>query len=175
MIVQATVTKIKDQRAITRMRAQIRRTNAKLKRCESTRLYPTFNNQVVAKEFIRLMAERQNLMFKIDEMLETPGAYKVELSCGVYIIPSDLSEFYLYSSTWNNDRFQATYKEGLIIPECWITAQWLDNRKSILIRSVHPEMAFCLILDEKDGSTVLTMYPSTAHQRVHGASDDDQE
>jgi hypothetical protein len=149
-LVDVTVTPVRDMLSLKRLRSRLSTVKSNLKKLESTQLKSAgFQWQTTvskAKTFISLMSEKGNLEFKISDLLEETGAYKITLNCGKYILPQGFESFTISEVPHNAECFLTTATVGPSnILRNAIRTHRSPNRW-IFIHCLHDDINFCIAI-----------------------------
>jgi hypothetical protein len=149
-LVKATVTPVIDKIGLKRLRSRLSTVKKNLKSLESIQLKTTnFNwrmNVVNAKKFVALVSEMDNLNYKIEDMIEEVGAYRIQLSAGKYILPNGFEDFTISEGPHNAECFFAVAANGSSdVLRKYIRAHRATGRW-IFVHCVHEDVNFVIAI-----------------------------
>jgi hypothetical protein len=150
----AKVTYLKDSAAIKRYKNQLTRINKSLEKYKSVMLMPNGYNVNHAKEFVKLMAERDKLSWKLEEAQTSKDAIRIQLSTkSKDNLPAGFEDFTVTASSYSQESLAVKEKKryvGSVSLRTFITAHRSPDR-SIYIRSTHSDIEFCLVIANNGG------------------------
>ena len=151
MKIKATIKEIKDQSGIKRIKSQLVRLNKALETYKGRTLGITGQSVKTAREFIKIMSERERLGFQLDELETSKDCFHIKLSAidpETQFLPAGFEDFKIQSEGYRQDSFRILpkNKESTTV-RLFLYAHRAPNW-DIYIRSIHAEAPFCIILSK---------------------------